>query len=244
MSNNSLEIHKVEWTQEKVSKVWDYYSNNDVYQDIYFSKQVGDIVYQYAQRFITKSTIKSILDYGCGQGHMLRHLLSLTSKHQKCYGIDFSKTSVERVNQALGSHPRFNGAHLLGSTSDRIAENSIDLILVLEIVEHLDDDQLNVMKAETFRTLRKGGYIVVTTPNRENLQAGETICPDCGCVFHRWQHIRMWDREDLVIDMEKSGFKTIHINETNFQFKNFILTRLFLKLFPKFKKNLIYIGQK
>lgn len=244
MPKSNLEFHKVRWTPDKVSRSWDYYSENDAYKNIYFSKQVGDQVYKYAKRFIGKGNIKSILDYGCGQGHMLRHLLSLTDEHQKCYGIDFSEASVEKVNQAFGSHRRFKGAHVLGKTTGKITDNSMDLVFVLEVVEHLDDTHLNVMKEATFRTLSKGGYIVVTTPNRENLQEGEAICPDCGCVFHRWQHVRSWCPGDLVNDMEKAGFKTIHVNETNFQVKNFLLATLFLMLFPKYKKNLIYIGQK
>ena len=244
MFKKNLDFHQVEWTPDKISKIWDYYSEHDAYKNIYFSKQVGDLIYNYASRYIGKANINSILDYGCGQGHMLQHILSLTSKYQECYGIDFSEASVKSVNLKFRSHPRFKGAHVLGKTMDRIAGNSMDLVFVLEIIEHLDKDQLNILKAETFRTMSEGGYIVITTPNRENLHEGQAICPDCGCVFHRWQHIRSWAPKDIVSEMEKVGFKTIHINETNFQIKNFHLAKLFLKIFPKYKKNLIYIGQK
>jgi 2-polyprenyl-3-methyl-5-hydroxy-6-metoxy-1,4-benzoquinol methylase len=232
------------WTPEKVSRLWNFYSSADEFSNLYFSKQVGGLVFKYARRFIDMRSIRSILDYGCGQGHMLRHLLSLTDDHQYCYGIDFSVSSVNRVNIEFSSHPRFKGATFLNSDSSIISDSSMDLIFVLEVVEHLDDQHLNMMKELTYRKLKNGGHIVITTPNRENLKEGIVLCPDCGSMFHRWQHIRSWSTDSVRHEMKAAGFQTVHVNETNFKIPHLQLARLLLKIWPEYRKNLIYIGKK
>ena len=244
MENIDMDFHHVKWTPDKISTIWNYYSQSDAHKELYFSKQVGALVYRYVKKHLKATSINQILDYGCGQGDMLRHILHLVKKNQRCYGIDFSDASVERVNREFKAFPNFKGAFHLEEAPNTIHDESIDLTFALEIVEHLDQGQLAEMKTTAYRVLRKGGYLVVTTPNREKIQANEVVCPDCRCVFHPWQHVRSWTPASLARSMEASGFRTIHVNETNFLIKNFHLATLFLHFFPRFKRNLIYIGKK
>lgn len=244
MSNTAPDSHRVTWTSDKTARLWDYYSSSQHIEGLYFSKQVGHIVFNYAKRHINMAKVHSILDYGCGQGHMLKHLLSLASDHQSCYGLDFSEKSVARVNSEFSSSARFKGAACLGDESELIPDSSMDLIFVLEVIEHLDDQQLNIMKNTVYRKLKHGGSVVVTTPNQENLNESVVFCPDCGATFHRWQHIRRWDPKSITVTMQHSGFKTIHANETNFKIPNFLLARILLLFWPEYKRNLIYIGRK
>lgn len=244
MANMDPDVHQVSWTSKKTARLWNYYSNSQHIEGLYFSKQVGHIVFNYAKRYVNMAKVHTILDYGCGQGHMLKHLLSLASKHQSCYGLDFSTKSVARVNSDFSSFARFRGAACLGDESELIPDNSMDLIFVLEVMEHLDDQQLNVMKDLVYRKLKRGGTVVATTPNQENLNESVVFCPDCGATFHRWQHIRSWDPESITVTMKNTGFKTVHVNETNFIIPNFLLARILLLFRPEYKKNLIYIGRK
>lgn len=241
---NKINPHKVSWTPDKTARLWNYYSNSQHIEGLYFSKQVGHTVFNYVKRYINMSAVHSILDYGCGQGHMLKHLLSLTSANQYCYGIDFSENSVARVNTDFSSFNRFKGAACLGDESAIIPDNSMDLIFILEVIEHLDDQKLTIVKDLVYRKLKRGGTIVVTTPNQENLNESVVFCPDCGATFHRWQHMRSWTPKSIILTMQNSGFQTVHVNETNFKISNFLLAKLFLLFLPEYKKNLIYIGRK
>jgi len=57
------------------------------------------------------------------------------------------------------------------------------------LIEHLLPDQIDATLADIARILRPGGRLVLTTPHNEQVEHAKTICPDCGCVFHPWQHM-------------------------------------------------------
>ena len=69
-------------------------------------------------------------------------------------------------------------------------------------------------------------------------------CPDCGCIFHRWQHMRSWNLDSLQKCMSTAGFITYHATATSFLFNFQWLMKFLLYFFPRFKKNLIYFGKK
>lgn len=66
------------------------------------------------------------------------------------------------------------------------------------------------MLNESFRLIAPGGFIAITTPNNEDLNESTLLCPDCGCVFHRWQHVRSWTPKSLLSAMENNAFNTLH----------------------------------
>jgi hypothetical protein len=73
------------------------------------------------------------------------------------------------------------------------------------------------MLGEIRRILKPGtGYLFVTTPNNENLEASTVFCPECGAVFHRYQHLRSFTIESLEELMRSHGFATTLCNITLF----------------------------
>ncbi len=34
------------------------------------------------------------------------------------------------------------------------------------------------------------------------------MCPDCGCIYHKWQHLRTWTADSLRERMEGAGLRT------------------------------------
>lgn len=77
------------------------------------------------------------------------------------------------------------------------ADDFFDGVVVSEVLEHLTDDILNATLAEIRRTLKRGGQLVGTVPNEEDLDAQTVVCPDCGKVFHRWGHVRRFDQASM-----------------------------------------------
>jgi hypothetical protein len=82
------------------------------------------------------------------------------------------------------------------------------------VVEHLSDEVLVSLVDEARRLLKKGGLLMVTTPNRENLELLHTCCPDCGVIFHIWQHVRTWSTISLAKFMAQRGFEQVMVTET------------------------------
>ncbi len=237
--------HKISWTDEKVNLLWDFYSNNPHYKKTYFSYQAGTQIIDYIDQFIGLKKVKTILDYGCGAGHLLKALLPMTKPTNQIICADTSEKSIEKIKEQFSHHPQINKTYILGKENNEIPNNIADLVICLEVVEHLNDFNLEKVVTEAYRILKKGGFFFVSTPNSEDLDAAMRLCPDCGCIFHQWQHMRSWTTETLSSYMSEKNFNTYHIRATNVFSSRF--ERRFPKLFPnRFKNtpNLIYIGKK
>ena len=75
-TDKNIKEHNVKWEDEKISRIWSFYSRNEEFKSLYFAYQAGEQVLKYVNRFFNFKSMHSILDYGSGQGHMLQHLLS------------------------------------------------------------------------------------------------------------------------------------------------------------------------
>ena len=96
-----------------------------------------------------------ILDVGCGIGTYVRRLREL-SEH--VYGIDIDERNVRRGSLSLPN------LALAASEQMPFPDNSFDVILLHEVIEHVSDDAATLREA--CRVARPGGKIVIYAPNR------------------------------------------------------------------------------
>jgi 2-polyprenyl-3-methyl-5-hydroxy-6-metoxy-1,4-benzoquinol methylase len=104
----------------------------------------------------------TIVDYGCACGYFLQILRLVNPKHD-VYGIDIDPDVVQHARNNLGQDRIF-----CQSCEEKIPlkDNSVDLILCFELVEHIaDNENLVLMFNEWNRLLKSDGYAFVTTPN-------------------------------------------------------------------------------
>ena len=104
-----------------------------------------------------------VLDVGCGTGLMLQHL-----KHWEPVGLDFSTLAM--------SFCRRRGLdHLVAGDVVKlpIRSGSMDLILALDLIEHIERDDL--MIREFRRVLRPGGYLMATVPAHQKLWSDHDV---------------------------------------------------------------------
>ena len=94
-----------------------------------------------------------ILDIGCGIGTYVRKLSEYSSR---VYGIDIAFDRVRKGT--LGG--------LAVAISERLpfADDAFDMVLLNEVIEHVDDDAQTLRDA--CRVVRPGGHIVIYAPNR------------------------------------------------------------------------------
>lgn len=236
--------HQMKWTDKRISRLWHYYSVSNAYDKQYFSYQAGNIILKEIGRYIPFKNICTILDYGCGPGFLMEKLVRRLTGLQKCYGLDFSKEAVSMAERKCTGNPHYGKAVWVEKLPSSYKDASMDVVISLEVIEHLDDSRLDVSIDEINRLLKPGGYVALTTPNRENLEESKTICPECGAIFHRWQHVRTWTAGSLCTYMERAGFKTITILEKNFASKFQTILKYLLKRFPEKRDRLLYIGRK
>jgi SAM-dependent methyltransferase len=107
-------------------------------------------------------SLRRVLVDGCGVGMYVRALLEAGGFGQdfEVHGLD-----IEAEHLALAATNVPQGRYLLAAGEHKpYADNSFDLVLSHEVLEHVTDDRAAV--AEMVRVLRPGGRAVVFVPNR------------------------------------------------------------------------------
>ena len=194
--------HPIIWTSEKIRRLFDYYAT--YYDNSFFSTQFGRSIARYVSKHISIYD-KSILDFGCGTGKFLEILSEFGPK--KLLGIEITDSENNKIVKWGGVGEFFYVKDLPSPISD----SSVDICFLIEVIEHLTDEVLENTIKEIKRVIKPGGYLIVTTPNDENLQNETTICPECGCVFHRWQHVRSWNISSIKTYLTDMGFDVIYV---------------------------------
>jgi len=96
-----------------------------------------------------------ILDIGCGLGMYVDKFRRFSDE---VYGVDVDEEKVAQASESLPNIQVAPGEHL------PFADGEFDVILLNEVIEHVDDDRLTIREA--YRCLRRGGHIVIYAPNR------------------------------------------------------------------------------
>ena len=103
-----------------------------------------------------------ILDLGSGRGDWLK----LLSKH------GFTPCAVE-VNEVFAERSRAEGFDVTHSDMmvylSRQSDDSLDLVTVFHLIEHMSTDKLISLLNEIKRALKPGGRVFIETPSPENI---------------------------------------------------------------------------
>ncbi len=101
----------------------------------------------------------AIADLGCGSGEALFALQRLG--YSSLTGVDVSREQVELASSALGLEIELGEA---GAFLDRHPAG-FDLLLALDVLEHLDKDEALEFLDKCWNGLRPGGALIIQTPN-------------------------------------------------------------------------------
>lgn len=195
------------WTPDLLARYWGYYAQ---FPQTYFSHGAGRAVVRAARRHIPRGA--HVLDYGCGPGFLLDHMLA----------AGWAVAGCEIAPEAFGAHarslvgrPGLDGLFTARELLD--AGRRYDAIFLCEVIEHLDDAPLAETLANIRVLLAPGGRLIVTTPNDEDLAASTIYCPVADVTFHRWQHVRSWSAETLPAHLAARGLAPIAVKTTCFR---------------------------
>lgn len=202
------------WNEQSISRLWKYYSEGD--KRTYFAWHSGESLI----RFLLKNGIQfnnmEILDFGCGNGYMYEWIMKLC-KNFSYTGADTTLDSINYMREHYGKDIRTLHIDSLPLSCE---EEAFDIVLVTEVIEHVDDTILKEDMQEWMRLLKRGGKLVITTPNDEDMNKSMIYCPNCDCQFHRWQHVRKWTSRSLEQYVREMGYKVVFCKETMLYSKN------------------------
>jgi SAM-dependent methyltransferase len=111
----------------------------------------NDVHERVARRFVTERFTR-VLDVGCGEGELARHL-----PDGAWVGLDDSRTMLGRAPE---------GGVLGDARALPFPDGSFDGVAILYVLYHLPDPRPAL--AEAFRVMRPGGLIAVAAPSRHD----------------------------------------------------------------------------
>ena len=169
---------------------------------------------------------QTLLDVGCNIGIFLQSVKKVGWKGE---GVDMSSSAVK--------YARSTGLKVhLGKIEDlKFPPQSLDVITLFQTIEHIEDPAQTLRKL--YSLLRKGGILVITTPNEESLMA--KILGKFWFGYRNVEHLYFFNKESLAKLQKKVGFEKIVIHTENGRVLSvsWVLTRIFeyyynYKFFP------------
>ena len=143
-------------------------------------------------RVLLKSSSRSVLDLGCGPGHLLIRLAG-EKQFRRIVGVDQSQEALAKARNLLSQNAHDeNRLSLCQASFTSSFEKDLvgfDAAVMMETVEHVAPHRLSAVEQAVFAGLRPK-TVVMTTPNREyNRLHG---LPDG--VFRHPEHRFEWPR--------------------------------------------------
>lgn len=102
----------------------------------------------------------NILDFWCWNGSLLNEFYKLWYKNINWCDWFISNENIHKI-------AKFQLLNFNNWVSSLYEENSIDLITMIEVIEHLENP--NLVCKDLHNILKKDGYLIITTPNIQTL---------------------------------------------------------------------------
>lgn len=146
----------------------------------------------------TKLIKPRILDFGCGTGW----LTSILNHIGPATGIELSDSAVKTAKEMYPGVQFING----NLFEYPFQQESFDLIVSQEVIEHVEDQETYITLIAEY--LRKGGYLILTTPNALNFNYWTKM------ALENWnlQPIENWLTIRSIKKILHGSFEIIYLN--------------------------------
>lgn len=149
---------------------------------------------------------RKLLDLGCGLGTFI--------KVAKGKGYEVSGSDISNYAQALVKKQLASNFYLGPVTENILPKENFGIICAWDVFEHIP--QVNVAFGNVYNSLKKDGYLFLTTPNLKS--------PDAVLLGRYWygykkipEHLIFFSPESITYVLEKNGFKVIEIKPWGFE---------------------------
>lgn len=143
-----------------------------------------------------------IFEVGSGLGNLSQFFLE---KEQSIYLTDLREGYCDQLQEKFGDNPNCLGINQVDLVATDFETRYVDLlgkfdtVFALNVVEHIEDDQLALTNARLL--LRKGGRAVILVPAYQALYTG---------MDEALGHYRRYTASTLAETFDKAGLKVVH----------------------------------
>lgn len=131
-----------------------------------------------------------IADLGCGRGALLDQLAGRTAVTE-AVAVDLDPSNLAAIRARFAADDQLRVETIEGSLMDgRLKLGALDSAVLLEVIEHIQPDELSKLEIAVFRAWRPR-QVLITTPNAE---ANDYLGVPPGRRRH-WDHRFEWGRE-------------------------------------------------
>jgi len=197
------ETKNIIWNSKNVAFFWDTYIRDAKNSGAWMSEGSGKAISSRMKKVLPRNFFvspKVLCDWGCGTGNFAQKLVD--SGHV-VFGVDQAEVVSQIQNLSAGFRPL--------SDSKLLPSEGIDLLYALEVIEHVIESEISNTFSEWRRILKPSGYLLITTPNNEDLESNSIVCPNCETKFHSVQHVRSLSPNSITKMFLENGFQVEQI---------------------------------
>ena len=155
-----------------------------------------DILSDYLTRYGELPKDARILEIGCGTGHNLPMLSGFGTVEAIEIDPDARAIAADRLGRPVGDQPL--------PTLSGVERGAYDLVAVLDVVEHIEDDVAALAAMKTL--LKRGGKILIAVPAHQWLWSAHDV------VNH---HHRRYSKSTLAQAIAAAGLKPARLTYFN-----------------------------
>lgn len=139
-----------------------------------------------------------ILEVGCSNGFLLKRIRDIYP-NAKIIGSDFIFKPLKNMEVVDAPLVQFD------ITNCPVKENSIDCVIISNVLEHVKDDKKAV--TEIYRALKPNGVVIIEVP------AGQSLYDIFDKIVYHWRRYNMSELRNLL---ENSGFEIVFKSHIGF----------------------------
>jgi SAM-dependent methyltransferase len=139
--------------------------------DVFSARRCGKAYDWYLRNWLPAKKDAQILDLACGSGWLLYFFRERS--YFNIVGVDISPEQVALSRQVTGEVTQDNVLNFLCKH-----ENSFDLIIALDLVEHFHKEEVLTFLDDCYVALRSGGRLILQTPNAETPWGASSLYGD------------------------------------------------------------------
>jgi SAM-dependent methyltransferase len=160
------------------------------------AKDVAPVYRRLLSKWLPEMGDAAIYEVACGPGIMLRHLRA--EGYTNLAGSDFSPCQIDLAREA----------GLPVTLADSLSQLKLcppaswDCLIAIDFIEHLPKETLVDFLAESYRTLKPGGRLILRAPNGDSPFCGRNLFND---ITHIWAYTSIAARALL----QMAGFRHV-----------------------------------